>query len=307
MSQRGFGFAGLLVLCGIVALLGNFGLLPPRYLAALWSLWPVVLLAAGANLALSRVRVWAGSLAFVLVLAAGFAAAGALAAADLTAGVTRESIAVTAGGATSARLTAAVGAGSLTLDAAAPPGMLVAGELVSGPGGKLDVRTTSNDAGRRTVALSAAAGWRSEASGWRFEAALPGWGAPHEWTLHLAPGVPAEVHVAGGGASIDLDLRELLVRDLEVEAGAADVRVALPAAAGRTQARFALGASSLRVTVPAGVAARIEVDEGLSSVRIDESRFPHRRGGVYASPDYERAANRVDIVIEAGASRVEVR
>ena len=81
----------------------------------------------------------------------------------------------------------------------------------------------------------------------------------------------------------------------------------MPAAAGQTEADFDVGAASLRITVPADVAARIEVDAGLSSVQINEDRFPQASDDVYISPDFDRAANRVDISIDAGASHVEIR
>jgi hypothetical protein len=58
------------------------------------------------------------------------------------------------------------------------------------------------------------------------------------------------------------------------------------------------------VTVPDGVAARIRVDQGISEVRVDP-RFP-LVGGVYKSPDYETAANAVDLDIDAGAASIRI-
>ena len=68
MDQRGFGFAGALILVGVAALLWNFNVLPDRFLHAAWSLWPVALVAVGMGLVLTRVRVWLGSLAFLVIL-----------------------------------------------------------------------------------------------------------------------------------------------------------------------------------------------------------------------------------------------
>ena len=110
-----------------------------------------------------------------------------------------------------------------------------------------------------------------------------------------------------GAAEIDLDLRNLDLQRLEIKAGAADIDVVMPAAAGKTEASIEVGAASLRITVPEGVAARIVVDAGLSSIQVDEGRFAQLQGDVYTSPDFERAANRLDITIDAGASHVEIR
>ena len=300
MDQRGFGFAGALILIGVVGLLWNFDVLPDRFWPAALSLWPIALVAVGAGLALSRVRVWMGSTAFLVVLIAGFGTAWGLAAAGQGPVLHRETIAVNNAGATEARLEVHVGAGSLTLDAEAPVDLLLSGELESrAVDNAYSISESHRPGGRSVIELRNAPDW--EFSFW------PGEDPSEDWTLHLTPAVATEIRVEAGAADIDLDLRGLSLQSLEIEAGAADVNVTMPVAAGRTEASFEVGAASLRITVPDGVAARIVVDAGLSSVRIDEDRFPQASDDVYISPDFDRAANRVDISIDAGASHVEIR
>ncbi len=300
MDQRGFGFAGALILVGVAALLWNFNVLPDRFLHAAWSLWPVALVAVGASLVLSRVRVWLGSLAFLVILTAGFGTAWGLAAAGEGPVIHRQAIAVNTGNATAARLELQVAAGSLTLDAEAPPGLLLAGELESRTtGDTYSISEAQRPGGRSVIRLNNAAG--------REYSIFPGQAPSEEWTLHLTPHIPTEIRVDAGAAEIDLDLRNLDLQRLEIKAGAADIDVVMPAAAGKTEASIEVGAASLRITVPEGVAARIEVDAGLSSIQIDEGRFAQLKGDVYTSPDFARAANRLDITIEAGASHVEIR
>ena len=300
MDQRGFGFAGALILVGVAALLWNFNVLPDRFLHAAWSLWPVALVAVGASLVLSRVRVWLGSLAFLVILTAGFGTAWGLAAAGQGPVIHREAIAVNTGNATAARLELQVGAGTLTLDAEAPPDLLLAGELESRTtGDTYSISEAQRPGGRSVIRLNNAAG--------REYSIFPGQAPSEEWTLHLTPHIPTEIRVDAGAADIDLDLRNLDLQRLEIKAGAADIDVVMPAAAGKTEASIEVGAASLRITVPEGVAARIVVDAGLSSVQIDEGRFVQLKGDVYTSPDFERAANRLDITIDAGASHVEIR
>jgi hypothetical protein len=81
--------------------------------------------------------------------------------------------------------------------------------------------------------------------------------------------------------------------------------VTLPAR-GRYRADFDLGAASLEVTVPDGLAARIRASVGMAGVSVDESRFP-RNGNYYQSPDFDSAANSVDMTIDAGAASIKVR
>ena len=300
MDQRGFGFAGALILVGVAALLWNFNVLPDRFLHAAWSLWPVALVAVGASLVLSRVRVWLGSLAFLVILTAGFGTAWGLAAAGAGPVIHRQAIAVNTGNATAARLELQVGAGTLTLDAEAPPDLLLAGELESrSTGDTYSISEAQRPGGRSVIRLNNAAG--------REYSIFPGQAPSEEWTLHLTPHIPTEIRVDAGAAEIDLDLRNLDLQRLEIKAGAADIDVVMPAAAGKTEASIEVGAASLRITVPEGVAARIVVDAGLSSIQVDEGRFAQLKGDVYTSPDFARAANRLDITIEAGASHVEIR
>ena len=300
MDQRGFGFAGALILVGVAALLWNFNVLPDRFLHAAWSLWPVALVAVGMGLVLTRVRVWLGSLAFLVILTAGFGTAWGLAAAGEGPVIHREAIAVNTGNATAARLELQVAAGTLTLDAEAPPDLLLAGELESrSTGDTYSISEAQRPGGRSVIRLNNAAG--------REYSIFPGQAPSEEWTLHLTPHIPTEIRVDAGAAEIDLDLRNLDLQRLEIKAGAADIDVVMPAAAGKTEASIDVGAASLRITVPEGVAARIVVDAGLSSIQVDEGRFAQLKGDVYTSPDFARAANRLDITIDAGASHVEIR
>ena len=66
------------------------------------------------------------------------------------------------------------------------------------------------------------------------------------------------------------------------------------------------GAADVSVAVPEGVAARIATRAGASSLDIDTSRFP-KSGDEYVSPDFQDAANRLDIEFRVGAASVTVR
>ncbi len=53
--------------------------------------------------------------------------------------------------------------------------------------------------------------------------------------------------------------------------------------------------------MPGGVAARVRAHGGAADISVDGSRFPRTSGGVYQSPDYDSAANKVDLEAEIGA------
>jgi hypothetical protein len=65
------------------------------------------------------------------------------------------------------------------------------------------------------------------------------------------------------------------------------------------------GFAKVSVEVPDGVAARIHGKMGLGALEVNRARFPRTDDG-WASPDFDTAANRVDITVEGGFGSVFV-
>jgi predicted membrane protein len=65
------------------------------------------------------------------------------------------------------------------------------------------------------------------------------------------------------------------------------------------------GAGNVVVRVPSGIAARIHATSGLGKV-ITDPRFSKIDGHTYQSPDYDGAANKVEITVHSGAGNVGV-
>ena len=133
----------------------------------------------------------------------------------------------------------------------------------------------------------------------------PWYGQRVHWRVGLAPDLPITLRVEGGASRSSLDLGGLNVPSLVVKTGASDTRIALPATVERCDARIDAGAAQVRVTVPAGVAASIRAQMGIGSTSVDESRFPRTPGG-WASPDYDTAQRRAEIRIQGGVGSVRV-
>jgi hypothetical protein len=184
------------------------------------------------------------------------------------------------------------GAGTLKLAGGAPADCLMVGRF----GGGLDYRT-NQDGDTLEAKLSIAS--RSWFLGpWS-------WGVGLNWDVQLNNAVPLRLRVEAGASQTDLDLTDLKVTELKLSTGASATTVILPAHAGLTTAKIEAGAASVKVNVPGGVAARIRAKGGLASIDIDETRFP-RFGDEYRSPDYDTAANKVEMRIETGVGSVRV-
>ena len=131
------------------------------------------------------------------------------------------------------------------------------------------------------------------------------WGA-REWKFGLNKDIDWQLKFEMGASDAQVDLTHVRVTDLKVETGASNTDITLPANAGHTHVDLEGGAASVNFIVPEGVAARIQVDSGLSSIDINRTRFP-RVGDYYKSEDYETAVNKIDINAEFGAGSLSIR
>ena len=67
------------------------------------------------------------------------------------------------------------------------------------------------------------------------------------------------------------------------------------------------GAASIDLLVPEGVAARIRIEQGASSVMVDEKRFPsHINQNLFESENFASAPDKVEISLDGGACSMVV-
>ena len=304
--RRRGGVVGPLVLIfiGVVFLLQNTGYLPPNFWVNLWRLWPLLLVLAGIELLFANRLPWliVACLAAV-VLVVGALAVNANVAPTVTAPTTKQ-LDTDLGGATEAAVTVRFGAGQLTIGPlvqprdnqfasmtyTGPPDLAPqANYLVAAGGlGRLDYQVS----GRPGPGFNPFASGRS--------------GSAH-MELNLTPRVPiSSLSIQTGATEAHLDLSSLRVGDIDMSVGAATASVRLPENAGLTTMHVSGGASTLTLEIPQGVAARIQHHGGLSTLKVDQSRFPLVSEGLYQSADYDQAANKVDITLETGVTTIQV-
>jgi hypothetical protein len=131
-------------------------------------------------------------------------------------------------------------------------------------------------------------------------------GSTLNWSFGLSRDILLSLDCETGASESRLDLRDLRLTELRLKTGASSTSIDLPANAGYTRLFVESGAASINITVPEGVAARIQTKGGLSSIQVDTQRFP-QMGSVYQSVDYETAANKVDMDIQMGVGSVSIR
>jgi hypothetical protein len=131
-------------------------------------------------------------------------------------------------------------------------------------------------------------------------------GFPITWLFNFNQGVPIDLDIKCDASKLNLSLQGLDVKTLDLAMNASSGTLTLPDSAGSTFIRLDLNVSNLEITVPNYVAVKINIDNNLSVVAIDKERFP-RQGEYYISPDYESAANGIELNITCDVSRLVIR
>jgi hypothetical protein len=134
---------------------------------------------------------------------------------------------------------------------------------------------------------------------------------PFDWRKRAAEvtlngSIPWQIEFRGL-SRLDADLSALRLGSFEIVGGASGVAVTLPRPSGAVSVRISGGASDVTIHRPAGVAARVSVGRGASKLAFDDQRFGAIGGETrLQTPDYEGAADRYDIEVSGGASKVTV-
>ena len=279
----------ILVLLGVVFLLQSLDVLPWGLWGTIWRLWPVILIAIGLNIILSRINFWlAGGVVLTVLVASLGIAIWYYGPGDR---VGTSSFSEPLGDLQSAEVEINFGAGKLIISSL-PEDSSNFVEARADDGGL--TKELNRSAGRGTLKLSMERKW------WR-------WGdVSVTWEVKLSRTLPLELIVKSGASDMELNLTDLKMGEFRLDTGASRANVVMPAKAGLTRASITAGAANVTITIPEGVAARVKTDTGLASIDVDEGRFP-RSGDYYLSPNFDTAENRLDLSVKGGVASISIR
>lgn len=287
MSASRLAGAGL-VAAGAAMLAARTGFLDWRTLWRLVDWWPLLLILWGVAL-LFRGPASAAVTALTVVLATGVVAALAGRAIFIPWGAPVRTVALEQslpGGVTSGEVRINFGAGRLEVSGGAP-GFARGSLELAGPGPGYEFRKAGSRAtlvlgtGRQTVGVRGP--------------------QPLTWTVQLTEAVPLDVVVNVGAAKARLDLSRLELERLEVSSGAAALEVLL---GSRTSSRVELnaGAAGVTVAVPRAAGVRVRMAGVAVGHNLGQLGFERRADG-WVSPNYDTAGVRVEIGVNAAATR----
>ncbi|MGA2284099.1 MAG: MarR family transcriptional regulator [Candidatus Dormibacteria bacterium] len=119
--------------------------------------------------------------------------------------------------------------------------------------------------------------------------------------------IPWALDIRGGASEMDLELSGLALSEMTMTGGASRIDLRLSRPVGTVPLRIRGGASRVSIRRPAGVPVRVRVSGGLSRLTLDARRLGSAgSGAVLDSSGYETAADRYELVVEGGASRITV-
>ncbi len=126
-----------------------------------------------------------------------------------------------------------------------------------------------------------------------------------EWQVHLNPNVACDITAHSGGGNVKLDLSGMAITCVSADTGGGNMDVILPDTVTDLSVSAKSGAGNVMISLPGGTAARIQATSGMGKVIVDP-RFSKINNDTYQSPDFENAANKVDINVKSGAGNVSV-
>lgn len=152
--------------------------------------------------------------------------------------------------------------------------------------------------------------------------------AATEWRVQLHPQIITNLTAHTDGGNVQLNLQGMRITRLVSDSGGGNMNVTLPdhsadlqvdarsgggnvtiqvgvGMAGSNRLEAGSGAGNVTVSLPMGLAARIHASTGLGKVTVSP-QFAQTAKDAYQSPDYESAANKIEIVVKSGAGNVSV-
>jgi hypothetical protein len=230
----------------------------------------------------------------LLIVAAIVVALLALSGCSRAAQVVRESVSQPLGAAKSADVTITMGVGRLRLAELSQPGELIAGEIAYPQTNRVD-RTFEMRGDTAAFTLQEQDSQRNDLVKYRNDDAV--------WDLRLTQTTPLRLAIEAGIGESTLDFTQLKLTDLDLKTGIGATTLTLPRE-GHLQAHVQGGVGNTTLRIPAGVAVRIALDAGVGKVEVLGNY--QRRGNSYISPNFDSAANRVDLTASSGIGTITI-
>lgn len=123
--------------------------------------------------------------------------------------------------------------------------------------------------------------------------------------LRTINNLPLQVEIDSGASKMDLDLKEAMLKSLDIDSGATSATIALGDKMSEVNINISSGASSFDVNIPGGFAIKIINKSGLSGNNFSAIGLV-KSGENWLSSDYNQNDNKINILFESGVSNINI-
>jgi hypothetical protein len=296
--DRGLSIVGpfILIGLGIVLLLQQLNMLQWSLWEVAFRLWPLIIIAVGADILIAR-RSFIGAVASLLIVLAllvgGIYLMGT--GPEKTGGkLTSEEIAYDLGDAASGDIHLTLDAGQMTVDGLSEDSpSVIAGMIRQAPNESV---TSGHTFTGSKVNVDIQSRWPQT---YFFNTT----GIDHTWDLALTGRVPLTIELSLGAGQIVADLSGLKVTSVDVKIGAGQLILTLPAGSD-IDVNVSIGAGDAEIRIPDSAAVKVDCTTGVGNCALPNgSGF---WGQDYTSPGYAAADDqiRIEVTIGVGEARV---
>jgi hypothetical protein len=127
-----------------------------------------------------------------------------------------------------------------------------------------------------------------------------------KWILKLNETVPVDLRLDAGAALVRLDLEDLILNNLNLETGAADINVILGSKSEVVHSEIDCGAASIDIVIPHDAGLRLVRDLSLSALTTEGIELVET-DSFKETPDFENRPVRVFLNIDSGVSSLRIR
>src|SRR6056297_89022 len=124
------------------------------------------------------------------------------------------------------------------------------------------------------------------------------------WRVGLSGRVPINLNLKAGAGDLILDLKELQVNNLQIDAGLGQLDIKYPDRDNKTIINA--GAGNIKLSIPSQTALRIEANSVINNNNFEETGLIKLYKNVYQSKNYGEVQHRIDIKISTSAGNINV-
>lgn len=121
--------------------------------------------------------------------------------------------------------------------------------------------------------------------------------------IALNPNPIWDLDLEAGASNVNFNLSEFKVRNIDFDGGASNIELKIGNKQTNVNIKIEAGASSIKILVPKESGCEFEGDNVLSSLQFEDFT---KINGVYRTTDFDKAANKIYIKIDAAISKFSI-